>query len=361
VAGVIIYKMRVDGQFQSLHHFLESRYGRMAMLLFSLLIAFRLFNEVWSNTMVIGTYFGAKNSAAYYWSIIVFTALTLVYALKGGLRSSLLTDLIQMLLFGGLLFVILGILIPKKGGDVGAFVQSGEWTMAGGLNLFFVALIQVFSYPFHDPVLTDRAFIASPKLTLRSFILATVIGSICILLFSFVGIYAQMEGMQGQAPVEVSKALGVGMMLMMNFIMITSAASTLDSTFTSFSKLLLVDLGKAKQLTIRKGRITMIIVAIAGTLPIFFSPEILSATTVSGTMIIGLTPIFLFWKTKAPESSFLLSVGIGILIGVLFAAGLIPEDWYFFEGKYGDLLSVNIVGVLLCTLVFWLPILINRK
>jgi hypothetical protein len=151
------------------------------------------------------------------------------------------------------------------------------------------------------------------------------------------------------------------MMLMMNFIMITSAASTLDSTFTSFSKLLLVDLGKAKQLTIRKGRITMIIVAIAGTLPIFFSPEILSATTVSGTMIIGLTPIFLFWKTKAPESSFLLSVGIGILIGVLFAAGLIPEDWYFFEGKYGDLLSVNIVGVLLCTLVFWLPILINRK
>ena len=361
VAGIIIYKMRVEGQFQSLHHFLENRYGQMAMLLFSSLIAFRLFNEVWSNTMVIGTYFGAKDSAPYYWSIIVFTILTLVYALKGGLRSSLLTDLIQMLLFGGLLFVILGVLIPKEGGDIKVFVQSGEWTMAGGLNLFFVALIQVFSYPFHDPVLTDRAFIASPKLTLRSFILATVIGSICILLFSFVGIYAQLEGLQGQAPVAVSKALGLGMMLMMNFIMITSAASTLDSTFTSFSKLILIDLGKAQALTIRKGRITMIIVAIAGTLPIFFSPEILSATTISGTMVIGLTPIFIFWKIKAPESSFLWSVSISIIIGILFTAGLIPESWYFFEGKYGDLLSVNIIGVLLCTLVFWLPILMTRK
>ncbi len=360
VAGIIIYQMRVKGQFHSLHHFLESRYGRTAMLLFSLLIAFRLFNEVWSNTMVIGTYFGPKDSMSYYWAILVFTGLTLAYALKGGLRSSLLTDLIQMLLFGGLLFVILGVLLPEKGGDVGAFVGSGSWTLAGGLNLFFVAIIQVFSYPFHDPVLTDRAFIAPPKLTLNSFIVATFVGSICILLFSFVGIYAKMEGMQGQAPVEVSKALGFGMTLLMNFIMITSAASTLDSTFNSFSKLLLVDVGQTQQLSVRKGRITMVIVAVAGTLPIFFSPEILSATTVSGTMVIGLTPVFLFWKVKAPALSFIASVLTGVFVGGCFAAGIIPENWYFFDGKYGDLLSVNIVGVILCLLAFWAPALIKK-
>ena len=360
VAGIIIYQMRVKGHFQSLHHFLQTRFGRSAMLLFSLLIAFRLFNEVWSNTMVIGTYFGDKGTASYYWSILVFTILTLAYALKGGLRSSLLTDLIQMLLFGGLLFVILGVLLPAKGGNVGAFVQSGSWTMAGGLNLFFVALIQVFSYPFHDPVLTDRAFIASPKRTLQSFIVATIIGSICILLFSFVGIYARMEGMQGQAAVEVSKALGFGMTLMMNFIMITSAASTLDSTFTSSAKLILIDLGDKEKASIRLGRITMILVAVAGTLPLVFSPEILSATTISGTMVIGLTPVFLFWKTKAPEASFLLSVGIGIVLGIAYAANLIPSEWYFFEGKYGDLLSINLVGLFLCILVFWIPIWLKR-
>ena len=47
-----------------------------------------------------GSYFGEVGSAQFYWSIVIFTALTLAYVLKGGLRSSLLTDAIQMLLFG---------------------------------------------------------------------------------------------------------------------------------------------------------------------------------------------------------------------------------------------------------------------
>lgn len=359
VAGVVIYRMRVKGGFQSLHHFLASKFGKSAVLVFSLLIGFRLFNEVWSNTMVIGTYFGEKNSAPYYWSILVFTGLTVAYTIKGGLRSSLLTDLIQMTLFGVLLFIILGILIPKKGGDISAFVNTGTWS-GGGLNLMLVALLQVFSYPFHDPVLTDRAFIAPPKMTLRSFFLATIIGSICIILFSFVGIYAQLEGMEGQAAVEVSKVLGVGMMLMMNFIMITSAASTLDSTFTSFSKMLIVDLKIAKKVTITKGRLAMIIVAIAGTLPIFLNPTILSATTISGTMVIGLSPVFVCWNVKVPKISFHLAVWSGVALGIILTAGWLPADYVFFDGKYGDLLAVNLVGMVVCFALFFVPLMFGN-
>lgn len=361
VAGVVIYQMRTKGGFQSLHHFLQSKFGRSAVLVFSLLIGFRLFNEVWSNTMVIGTYFGKKGSEPYFASILVFTVLTLAYTLKGGLRSSLLTDLIQMVLFGVLLFIILGIILPKKGGDVGAFVSSGSWTMAGGLNLLFVALIQSFSYPFHDPVLTDRGFIAPPKLTLKSFIVATFVGGLCILLFSFVGVYAQMEGMKGQAAVEVSKTLGVVMMLVMNFIMITSAASTLDSTFNSASKMLVIDLGIFKKKTIKNGRLAMIAVTILGTIPVFLNPTILSATTISGTMVIGLAPVFIFWKAKVPKLSFHLAVGIGVVFGILLAAKLIPTDLIFFEGKYGDLLSVNLIGTVLCLIGFWLPVVFRRS
>jgi hypothetical protein len=39
--------------------------------------------------------------------------------------------------------------------------------------------------------LTDRGFIVSPKVTLKRFIIATFIGAIYILLFSFVGTFAQ--------------------------------------------------------------------------------------------------------------------------------------------------------------------------
>ena len=101
--------------------------------------------------------------------------------------------IVALILFPYLLFIILGVLIPKEGGDIGKFVASGDWTLAGGLNLLFVAVLQCLSYPFHDPVMTDRGFIADPKTTLKSFFWATWIGGVCILLFSFVGIYGQFQ------------------------------------------------------------------------------------------------------------------------------------------------------------------------
>ena len=354
VAGLVIYRMRTKGGYNSIHHFIGSKFGQRAVVIFSILIAFRLFNEVWSNTMVIGSYFGEKGSGSYYASVLVFTALTLAYTLKGGLRSALMTDLVQMGLFSILLIVILGILLPREQGDIGKFVQSGEWQLSQGLNLLFVAFIQIFSYPFHDPVLTDRGFISAPKTTLKSYALATLIGFTCILLFSFVGIYAQFNQLQGEAPVAVSRSLGAGMMLMMNFIMVTSASACIDSAFASFSKLTVVDLGKPEKVSVLKGRIAMIIVAIAGTMPVFLGPEILSATTISGTMVIGFAPVFLFWNLKVPPLAFYLSVGAGVVIGLLFTFGLFPSSLVFSPGKYGDLLSVNLLGTLLCFALFFL-------
>ncbi len=238
VAGIIIYLLRRDGGFTSIHHFLTSRFGKGAMRVFSVLISIRLFNEVWSNTMVIGTYFSEQGSSAFYWAIMVFTVLTLAYAMKGGLSSSIFTDVIQMGLFAILLSVILWKIFSVEDFTISEVANSGTWSFGLGLNLFFAAIIQSFSYPFHDPVLTDRAFLSSPKTTLKSFLWATLLGGLSIVLFSVIGIYAQSQGMEGQAAVEVGKAFGVIILLVINFIMITSAASTLDSTFSSFSKLL---------------------------------------------------------------------------------------------------------------------------
>ena len=361
VAGIVIYKMRVNGHFQSIHGFLETKFGKSAIILFSLLIGFRLFNEIWSNTMVIGSYFGAQGSDEYYWAVIVFTFLTLAYVLKGGLRSSLLTDAIQLVFFGVLLFVLLGWILPTGEQPIEAYIKSGSWTMAGGLDLAFVAAIQIFSYPFHDPVLTDRGFISSPQKTIISYFIATVLGVIFLILFSFVGVFAQFQGLTGQAPVEVSKLLGVGIMLVMNCIMITSAASTLDSSFTSFAKMMVVDLGKSRSISVRKGQIMMVVLAIAGTLPVFLNPTILSATTISGTMVIGLAPIFLLWRIKAPIVSYYASILVGVFFGVLYAAGFFPESFIFTEGKYAGLLWSNIWGSISCFVVYLIPIIYDQR
>ncbi len=358
VAGILIYNIRVHGGFNSIHEFLTSRFGKGAMALFSILIAIRLFNEVWSNTMVIGSYFGDQGSTPYLASIIVFTLLTLAYALKGGLSSSIFTDVIQMALFSILLLIILGAIFTTTDFTIKEAAFSGTWSFDMGLNLFFAALLQCFSYPFHDPVLTDRAFLSRPKITRKSFIWASLFGVICILLFSLIGVFAKSQGMQGQAAVEVGQAFGVVILLVINFIMITSAASTLDSTFSSSSKLLSVDLNMGKDLTF--GRAAMVAVAILGTIPIFLDAEILSATTVSGTMVIGLTPIFMFWKNPAPKASFYLSVVCGLIFGFMLVLNLFPQTLIFTEGKYANLLWVNVWGILSCVLLYKIPVWIKK-
>ncbi|PRP67378.1 sodium:solute symporter family transporter [Nonlabens agnitus] len=359
VAGLIIYQLRTVGGYTSIHHFLTDKYGRRAVGLFSILISFRLFNEVWSNTMVIGTYFGDMGSTPYYTAIIVFTLLTLAYTLKGGLSSSIFTDVIQMVLFSVLLMIILGVIFAEPSADVGEMMTSGTWSMEMGLNLFFAAGLQSFSYPFHDPVLTDRGFITSPRITRKSFLWAALLGGLCIVLFSLVGVYAQQAGLQGQAAVEVAKKLGVVLLLIINFIMITSAASTLDSTFSSFSKLLTLDLGLGT--TVSFGRLMMILVALLGTIPVFLDAEILSATTISGTMVIGLTPVFLLWKMKVPQISYFLSVICGLIFGLLLVFEWFPESLIYTTGKYASLLWINIYGVLLSFILFLLPTWIRRS
>lgn len=359
-AGLLLYKMRVKGRWGSIHDFIRTKHGRGAVQIFSVLIAFRLLNEVWSNTMVVGLFFGETGSSGYYSSILVFTFLTLAYVIKGGLKSSLFTDLIQMGLFIFLLVLIQGFLFPNLTDKITAPGFTGEFSFGQGVNLMLVALLQIFSYPFHDPVLTDRAFISEPNTTRKSFVWAAIIGFICITLFSLVGVYARIYSLEGEPIMAIGKMLGIPMMLILNFIMITSATSTLDSTFTSFSKLWVIDVLRKKLPTLRDGRLAMIGITIVGTIPVFLGVDIISATTISGTMVIGLAPVFLFWNSKAPKVAFHVSVLSGVLFGLAFTFYKIPDSWLFTDGKYADLLWVNCIGTIVCFVNFFASIVLFK-
>lgn len=359
VAGLVIYALRVKGGFASIHDFLGRRFGRGAVILFTILITFRLLNEIWSNTLVVGSYFGENGSAQSYWAMSVFTILTLAYTLKAGMQTSLATDLIQMGFFAVLLFFLLGFLIPNQ--PIQPLLTTGQWTWDQGVNLVLVALIQVLSYPFHDPIMTDRAFLTQPKSMRKVFIGATVVGFICIFLFSQIGIYARVQGLSSPPIQSVTTLMGPVFLIGMNLIMLTSAASTIDSTFTSSVKLVHIDILKGRNLSVPKARWTMTYIAILGSIPIFFNPDILSATTISGTSVLGLAPIFLFWHVKAPPLSFYLSVTIGLLASLVYIFNLIPENYWLTPGNHGDLLTVNVVGTLGCFMGYFLPIVWKLK
>lgn len=62
LAGAVIYWLRTRHGATGLVPFIIARYGRLAALSFALAILIRLYNEVWSNTAVVGAYYGRTPS-----------------------------------------------------------------------------------------------------------------------------------------------------------------------------------------------------------------------------------------------------------------------------------------------------------
>ncbi|MFB2704782.1 MULTISPECIES: sodium:solute symporter family transporter [Marinobacter] len=367
VAGYVIYLIRTQTGARSLQDFLTSRFGRFAALAFAAAILIRLYNEVWSNTAVVGGYFGLPGEWEYYAAAMLFTVFTLAYSLKGGLRSSIFTDVIQAFVFVFFVGAVLFLIIPAN--DTSALLTNGEFRLNAGFDLLLVALLQLFSYPFHDPVLTDRGFVNKEKTMLKSFVVAGLLGFVAVFIFSLVGVHARLNGIEamGNAPAAVGQSLGLAALFFMSVVMMTSAGSTLDSTFTSLAKSLAVDLprlarrAKDKLPSMRVGAVVMVIFAFLGNLPMFAGTDILKATTISGTMVMGLAPVFLFYGfTQWSPWSFHLSFWTGLGLGVLLAAGLIPSSWAIGDGAYAMLLGVNAYGFLICTACFFLPLLLRR-
>ena len=367
IAGLVIHRLRTREGATGLVSFLTAKYGRGAALAFSLAILIRLFNEVWSNTAVVGGYYGPSGSGGFIGAALLFTAAVLFYSLKGGLRSSIFSDVIQAIVFTLFLGLVLAYVLPGQAS--GALLKQGHFALDAGVDLLLVAVLQSLSYPFHDPVLTDRGFITREKTMLRAFFVAGALGFVAILAFSLVGVQARMQGLpaSGNVPAAVARGLGFAGFFAMIVVMVTSAGSTLDSTFTSLSKLVARDLPvlagrlpSPRAMTI--GALTMVVFALLGNLPMVAGTDILKATTISGTMVIGLAPIFLLsGRVSHSPWSFHLAFWTGIGLGLLEATGSIPTGWAIGSGKYGVLLGVNLYGLLLCTAAFLLPLSWSRR
>jgi len=212
----VIYKLRMKG-YASLPAAIQDRYGSMSMLLFALALIYRLYNEVWSNSMVVSSFFSSKaHSSDWWWSAILSTAIPLVYVLMGGLKSSLYSDVLQAAMFIlGLVIVLICVAVQHSGNDnlktfldenhtsssfmnynpAGTSADRNPLTLEGGMDLLITGALQgLLSYPFFDPVLTDRAFLAHPRTMARSLTVGGTIAGGFIVLFSFIGVYGSMLG-----------------------------------------------------------------------------------------------------------------------------------------------------------------------
>ena len=308
--------------------------------------------------------------------MLLITAFTVSYACSGGMRASLLTDRLQTFIAFILLALVVSLLLP--GLHQHGLPATPPGVAGAGLTFCALAGVQVLSYPFHDPVLTDRAFLNPPRRMLASFVIGGLLSGAFIFIFSLVGLYGRVMGIAGPPFVAVPASFGLVMLLVFNGIMLLSGGSTLDSTFTSTAKLSARDWrgdGPDLERQLTKGRGAVIVIAIVGNLPLLslylgphIGPAVIAATTISGTMVMGLAPIFLLaWVRPAGALSFHLAFWPGVAIGVLraietFAAvSLIPPAFTLGTGDYAVDLGANVYGVCLCAAGYLLGAFISRR
>jgi SSS family solute:Na+ symporter len=95
---------------------------------------------------------------------------------------------------------------------------------------------------------------------------------------------------------------------------------------------------------------------------------IIAATTISGTMVMGLAPIFLLsWLPSARALSFHMAFWPGLILGISRAVEtfahitIFPATLALGQGKYALDLGLNVYGLLFCTCGFLIGAVLQRE
>jgi len=351
--GYAVMKLRAR-RHGSVQDWLHCSFGPVGGITYNVVIALRLLSEVFANLLVIGLIFSVLMPEAdgiKTLSILAVAGLTLVYSAWGGLRASLKTDVLQMILFAVVFSVAFAYMIVAPDFDWSAILTSGGTSGAhNGWILLVVALLQVPSYPLHDPVMMDRGFLSDDDTARKSFYHAFWIASVFIFAFGLFGIYAAEVGSKIESdllgtwsmlfPAPITAALMVSLLI--------SGVSTLDSALSSAARLMVEEL-KLFPRSLMGGRWAMVMFLGAGAvLTLWGNATLFDAVAVSGTASMFLTPILIVGLVAGRRValwSYLVGFAAAAIGAVMYfargsdwAAALLPD-----AHKYTQLLVICVV------------------
>ena len=175
----------------------------------------------------------------------------------------------------------------------------------------------------HDPVMMDRGFLADRSTTRKSFLHAAWISILCIIAFGSLGVLAGAHALDGDDMNAVlMRMLGEWPMLLLSLALIVSAMSTLDSSLSSASKLIALDM-KLITPSVFNGRLVMLVFMLLGVLCVFWgNKDLFSAVAVSGTASLFLAPVVFFSifarRDNVPVWSLLVSFVCAVLGATIY-------------------------------------------
>ncbi len=309
---------------------------------------------------------------------LIMVTIVLIYSLIGGLRASITTDYLQMIIIIAVSAIIVPLVLMNAGGAEAFTAGLGGFTGNFG-NIFdpwvfysfgIPTAIGLLAGPIGDQMHWQRAYsLKADKDVIKTFVLAAMLFAIVpislsilgfvgagkVLLDSWVISEAQMVG-----PITVSMLLPIPMLVVFVVMLLSGLLSTLDSILCAIASLTVVDLFKPSSEMISTGndhnpnrikiaRASMVVMAILGLfiamipglqiLHLFLFYATLRASTFVPTLM---TILWSELKSRAVFASVLLSIIFG---APLMALGAIIKNVHV--SVAGSLLTV-IVGFLGC-------------
>lgn len=275
--------------------------------------------------------------------VLMMAGLALAYSLISGLRASVQSDVIQMLMILTVAFVIVPLVYVAAGGfdtlRAGLGGVSGEFRNIfdpGVAFAFGIATsIGLISGPVADQMFSQRAFAAKKGSIVPIFIIGGLLFGIVPILLSLLGFIGAGSIISG-AELVVSDPQMVGPEVVAHFLpswalmlfavmAFAGLTSTLDSAFSAIGSLWAVDVHGVqkkddKSVAIPTARKGMMLFAGIGVAIALLQPQLLWVFLIYGALAAALFfPVVMTLFGTKPKSD---SVFLGIAAGILFGTPL---------------------------------------
>lgn len=331
--------------------YVSARFNNNALHFTSLIVYFGYqLGAVIINAVAGGILISILTDLPFNTSVLLISGIALAYSVVSGLRASVYTDIIQMLLilFVGALVVPwvlslaggFGTLADNIGGVTGKYSDIFDPTVAYGFGI--AATIGLISGPFADQMFFQRTFAVKQGRVARTFIVGGILFGIVPIILSILGFIGAgtpevvheiskntTDNLQMVGPLTVAHYLPKWALMAFVVLAFAGLSSTLDSAFCAASSLATIDvykryfnrLASAKQL-LKVARVSMFIMAIVGTGIALLQPKLLWVFLIYGALASSaLFPSLLsiYWKRLPAKGAFwaiILSLALGTPLSI---------------------------------------------
>jgi urea-proton symporter len=310
-------------------------------------------------------------------AILLFAAIPLLYTLGTGLKASVITDAIQMVMVLGITFLLVPWCLIKLGGFHA--VAAGIGGIDGSHSSLFDPWIAfamgipmtlgLISGPIGDQMFFQRAMATDERNIARTFIYGAFLFGIVPITLSLLGFMAVPLAKQGLLHVRDAQIVGLEVITFLLpkaavyafiFMAFAGLLSTIDSSMVAISSLATVDLYRryhrphaSDSDLLRISRYSMILLAATGSAIALLQPKLLWVFLIYGALAsAGLFPtvLALYWHRLTAGAAFwgiTLSLAIGTPLSIY---ANIKDDPYLIV--LAAVSSVTL-SLLICLLLSW--------